>query len=100
MALVTQQESTAWGGDQLSASWCTPAPHLGHVTLLNGWSVSEFGKLVQLDSGVLGNSIFCSPKNRHLHTGFSSSVTEGSASPQSPAPHSYETTEDWGKGEE
>lgn len=70
-ALATQQEGTAWGGDQLSASLCTPALPLGHVKLLNGWSVSEFTKLFQLDSGLLGNSIFSSPKNRHLHAGFS-----------------------------
>lgn len=71
MALVTQQEGPAWGRDQLSASWYTPAPSLGHVKLSNGWFVSEFSKLVQLDFGVLGNSIFCSPKNKHLHTGLS-----------------------------
>lgn len=58
MALVTQQEGTAWGGNQLSASWYTPALPFGEVKLLlNGWSVSEFGKLVQLDSGLLGDSV-------------------------------------------
>lgn len=58
VAWLTQQEGTAWGGNQLSASWYTPALPLGHVKLLlNDWSVSEFSKLVQLNSGLLGNSI-------------------------------------------
>lgn len=61
----------AWGGDQLPASSHTPALPLGHVKLFSGWSVSEFSKLVQPDSGLLGNSIFHSPKNRPLHAGSS-----------------------------
>lgn len=45
------------GGNQLSASWYTPALPFGEVKLLNGWSVSEFSKLVQLDSGLLGDAV-------------------------------------------